>query len=265
MQIFCLYSQSVPLETRGAFIPVPIGDIVPKQGAVSHLAPFFLDICEQNSWTEIDPEEVVSTRFYWNPRAVRTWPTQHPARQQVPKWKKKNCLSWWGAGQQSFHSPSLLFVHSWFDKLWCPASGKCVDLPTCRWGTSPPRGTCELAHSPFCCCCCHRHDDAPQWKHEAVMWGHKEQPARGVCFGPLYNNTLWTIKDPREICKLIQNKSSPLERSKTVSRCDSILTGAILLIFILTSRRPYWNTVKSLQWNPNSQHLLTDVPLTRFT
>lgn len=76
MPIFYLYSQSVPLKTKGAFIPVWLGDVVQKQGGVSHLANFFLDICEQNSWTEIDPEEVVSARFYWNPGAARTRPTQ---------------------------------------------------------------------------------------------------------------------------------------------------------------------------------------------
>lgn len=54
MQIFYLYSQSVPLETKGAFIPVSIGD-VPKQGGVSHLAKFYQKRWStQKRWSQLD-------------------------------------------------------------------------------------------------------------------------------------------------------------------------------------------------------------------
>lgn len=38
------------------------------------------------------------------------------------------------------------------------------------------------------------------------------------------------------MCKLIQNKSSLLEHSKTASRCDSTLTGAILMLTLTAAK-----------------------------
>lgn len=129
-----------------------------------------------------------------------------------------------GTVPHGVHGPSLSFSHSRFYKLcpfcvWCPACGRCVYMPECRWSLSPPCCTEDCTRYSFCCC--RRHDTVLQCKawpprNETVTQGPKER--KGVRCGPLYNNALWTQKNPNwfTINHLFQNKAKP-----AVSSCES--------------------------------------------
>lgn len=104
--------------------------------------------------------------------------------------------------------PFYLFTHS-FQRLENVfiCLNEAFHLPTAPSQPMIPNGYC--------------HNGVPQCNVQVAgmsQWwkGVKKKPYEDASFGPLYYNAVWTRNDPREMFKLIQNKSSVLERRKTV-------------------------------------------------
>lgn len=58
----------------------------------------------------------------------------------------------------------LLILHCFC--VWCPTSGKCVNLTKCQWGILPCYCT-KLTYNLFCCCChCHDYDAKRNHDHD---------------------------------------------------------------------------------------------------